>query len=253
MNAGFLLKKAVSFFLMPLPFGMLLLAIGLFWLYKNRTKTARRFIASGIVWLFVFSYDPLANAMLYPLEHRYPALLKPDSHTRYIYVLGCEHQHDPSLPITSQVKREALVRISEGIRLFHALDGNATLIVSGAKGIFDPVPHAQMAQKLAEALGIPKEKIKLVPNAVDTEEEAQAAKAIAGDAPIALVSSAYHLPRAAKWFMKYGVHFTPVPTYHQASIKHPNYFAFFSTSALQKSTIVFHELFGMLWQKIQSP
>jgi uncharacterized SAM-binding protein YcdF (DUF218 family) len=251
VSAGFLLKKAVSFFLMPLPFGMLLLAVGLFYLYRNRTQTARRFIAGGVIWLFVFSYDPLANAMLYPLEHHYPALLHPNKDIHYIYVLGGGHQSDPTLPITSQVKRESLVRLDEGIRLFHALDGNAVLIVSGAHGIFDPVPHAKMAQKLAMALGIPREKIKLVPTATDTEDEAKAAKAIAEDAPIALVSSAYHLPRAAKWFAKYGVHFTPAPTYHQASLKHPNYLAFFSVEALQKSTIVFHELLGMLWQKIK--
>ena len=35
------------------------------------------------------------------------------------------------------------------------------------------------------------------------------------------------------------------------SLEHPNYTDFFSSDALMKSRIVFHELLGLVWQKIK--
>jgi hypothetical protein len=54
-----------------------------------------------------------------------------------------------------------------------------------------------------------------------------------------------------KFFKAAKLHTIPAPTCHRASIAHPDYFSIFSVKALEKSTIVFHELIGMLWQKIK--
>jgi uncharacterized SAM-binding protein YcdF (DUF218 family) len=248
---GFILKKLVSIFLTPLSIGILITAAGLYLLYRHKTVPARRLILAGILWLFLFSYGPVANFLLYQLEHRYPTLSTPSDGIAYIYVLGYGHTTDPTLPITSQVDKEAVVRLAEGIRLYHQRQGKAKLIVSGYSGLFEPTPHALMQQRLAQALGIPETDIITVPEAKDTEEEAQAAKKLTQGKPFALVSSAYHLPRAMKFFKAAKLHVIPAPTYHQAGIAHPDYFSIFSVAALKKSTMVFHELIGMLWQKIK--
>jgi len=248
---GFILKKLVSIFLTPLSIGILIVSAGLYLLFRHKTIPARRLILAGILWLFLFSYGPVANLLLYQLEHRYPTLSTPSDRIAYIYVLGYGHSTDAALPITSQVDKEAVVRLTEGIRLYHKCQGKAKLIVSGYSGLFDPVPHALMQQRLAQALGIPQTDIITVPEAKDTEEEAQAAKKLTQGQPFALVSSAYHLPRAMKFFEAAKLHAIPAPTYHQASITHPDYFSIFSVTALEKSTMVFHELIGMLWQKIK--
>ena len=251
MTFGLLLKKAVSFFLMPLPFGMMLLLLGVWRLYQNRTAAARRFLLASIAWISLFSYAPFANLLLYPLEHRYKALLAVPQDAAYIYVLGYGHHTDTSLPITSQVDKEAVVRLAEGIRLYHALHGKAKLILSGYSGLYDPNTHAIMQQKLAHALGIPKKTIILVPKATDTEEEAQAAKRITEFKPVILVTSAYHMPRAVMWFEHLGLYPYLAPTYHLASLSHPHYLNVFSADALKKSTIAIHEYLGILWQKIK--
>ncbi|SFV89801.1 Membrane Protein Functionally coupled to the MukBEF Chromosome Partitioning Mechanism [hydrothermal vent metagenome] len=251
MSIGFWLKKFIAFWMMPLSIGMLLLAVAYWKLKQGKTLIARNFLLASLLWIALFSYDPFANLLLYPLEHRYKALLHPPQHIAYIYVLGGGHHSDANLPITSQIIPESVVRTNEGIRLYHALHGKAKLIVSGYHDMFEPNSHAAMAQQLALSLGIPKEDIILVPTAADTEDEAKAAKRIAKSQPVALVTSAYHMPRAAHWFKKTGVTFYPAPTYHLAATQHPHYLWFFNANALKKLTIAIHEYLGILWQKIK--
>jgi len=248
---GFLLKKTVSTFLMPLSLGIVLLTIGLFYLFKSQRKRGRFFVTLGVVWLTLFSYPPLANTLLYPLEHRYPSLIQAPQKVRYIYVLGYGHTTDATLPITSQLEEEAVVRLSEGIRLYRQLQGKAKLILSGYSGLYDPTSHARMQQRLARALGVAAEDIILENSPKDTQEEALAAKRVVGNEALILVTSAYHMPRAMRWFEKVDLHPLPAPTYHQASLKHVHYFDIFSICALKKSTIVFHEYLGMVWQALK--
>jgi uncharacterized SAM-binding protein YcdF (DUF218 family) len=108
-----------------------------------------------------------------------------------------------------------------------------------------------MQQRLALALGVKKEKTILSPEPRDTEEEAIAAKKLLGDRPFILVTSASHMARAMKFFHKEGLDPIAAPTNHLASIQYPDYIKFFSSEALEKSRIVFHELLGLVWQKIK--
>ncbi len=237
--------------MMPLSIGVLLLGVAYWQLRRGGHAAARYLLLASALWIILFSYDPFANWLLYPLEHRYKALLHPPQTIAYIYILGGGHHSDPTLPVTSQIIPESVVRTNEGVRLYHALHGKAKLIVSGYGGFVDPNPHAKMAQRLAQALGVPKEDIIPVPSATDTEDEANVAKRIAEERPVALVTSAYHIPRALNWFKKAGVASIPAPTYHLATLQHLNYLGFFSANALKKSTIAMHEYLGLLWQKIK--
>ena len=108
-----------------------------------------------------------------------------------------------------------------------------------------------MQKKLALALGVKKENIHLEPTPKDTQDEARAAKKYIGDRPFIVVTSASHMKRALKFFYKEGLTPLPAPTNHLANIRHPNYTGLFSISALRKSNLVWHEMLGLLWQKIK--
>ena len=248
---GFLLKKIVSTFLMPLPIAVLLILLGLYFLLKKQSKRAAYTLLFSVVWIFVFSYAPIANAMLYQIESSYPTLKKAPKNTAYIYLLGGGHTHDETLPITSQVSNEAVVRLTESIRLYQQLEKKPKIIVSGYKGYTSDTSHAVMQNRLAQALGIPKTDLIISPEPKDTEEEAINAKRIIGDQAMILVTSAYHMKRSMQWFEKQGLHPSAAPTFHQASHKNQNYTDIFSAIALTKSRVVFHEILGMLWQKIK--
>jgi len=247
----FYLKKIISMFLMPLPLGIAFIMLGLYFLYRNKTAKAKFTLTLSIVWLFIFSYPPVANTLLYSVESHYPTLHKAPQNIKYIYVLGNGHTTDETLPITSQVSETAVVRLNEGIRLYRQLNNNAKIIVSGYHGLYDTTEHAVMQKKLAVSLGVDENDLILHLGTRDTQEEARAGKMLLKDEQFILVTSASHMTRALKFFKQEGLSPIPAPTNHLASIKHPHYTDFFSSHALMKSRIVFHEVLGMLWQKFR--
>jgi uncharacterized SAM-binding protein YcdF (DUF218 family) len=247
----FILKKIVSMFLMPLPLGVAFIILALLFLYSNKLQKAKLTLMVSIVWFFLFSYSPFVNMILHNIESTYPTLHQAPKEMKYIYVLGGGHSTDETQPITSQVNEASVVRLSEGIRLYRQLHEHAKIIVSGYSGLYDPTPHAAMQKKLAIALGVKKEDILLCPNPRDTQEEAIAAKKLLGDEPFILVTSASHMPRAMNFFAQEGLTPIPAPTDHLGSLQYLDYADFFSSDTLVKSRIVFHEVLGLLWQKIK--
>jgi len=238
-------------FVMPFPIAMILFMIGLIYLYRNKLVKAKIALTISIVWILLISYSPLANTILYEYESVYPTLKTAPKEIKYIYVLGNGHHTDEAHPITSQVNETSSVRLNEAIRLYHQLDEKPTIIVSGYSGLYDPTPGAIMQEKLALALGIKKEKLHVEPKTKDTQEEAQAAKRYIGEEPFILVTSASHMKRALRFFQNEGLNPIPAPTNHLANIKHPNYTGFFSISALRKVNIIWHEILGLIWQKVK--
>lgn len=251
MELTFLLKKIVSLFIMPFSIGMLLLFIGIMLLFKNRRKKASLFLSFSFVWLFIISYSPFANAFLYPYEHTYPTLQQAPQNTAYIYVLGSGHHTDASQPITSQNSEVSSVRLNEAIRLYHQLKEKPTIIVSGYSGLYDPTSGAQIQKELAIALGVNADKLHLEPTPKDTQDEAEAAKKYIGNAPFILVTSASHMKRAMLFFKHEGLSPIPAPTNHLAHITHPHYGDIFDTDALRKTDMAWHEMLGLLWQKMK--
>ncbi len=247
----FILKKAVSIFLMPLSIGVLFIIFSLILLYTQKIKKAKWMLTLSILWFFLFSYAPFVNTLLHSLESIHPTLHTAPKDIRYIYVLGGGHHTDESLPITSQVVETSVVRLNEGIRHYLQLDRNAKIIVSGYHGLYDTTEHALMQQKLAISLGVDEQDIILHLGTRDTQEEAQAGKKLLRDEAFILVTSASHMTRAVKFFKHEGLNPIPAPTNHLASIQHPNYTDIFSEEALVKSRIVFHEVLGLIWQKIK--
>ena len=238
-------------FVMPLPMGLLLFLLGMVLLYRNKYVKAKILLTLSFVWIFIISYSPLVNQILYKYESVYPTLKTAPKNIQYIYVLGGGHHTDTSHPITSQVNEPSSIRLNEGIRLYQQLDEKPTIIVSGYSGLFDPTPGAVMQKKLALALGVNEKKLHIEPTPKDTQDEARAAKRYLGDAPFIVVTSASHMHRALKFFENEGLYPIPAPTNHLATIKHPNYSALFSVTALRKSSIIWHEILGQLWQKIK--
>jgi uncharacterized SAM-binding protein YcdF (DUF218 family) len=251
MELTFLLKKIITMFIMPFPIAILLFIFGIVLFYKHKYSKAKIVLTTGMVWLFLISYSPLVNSILYRYEVTYPALKTAPRNIKYIYVLGGGNHTDEALPITSQVVEASVVRITEAIRLYHQLNEKPIIIVSGYNGLHDPTPGAVMQERLALALGVKKDKLHMEPTPKDTQDEAVAAKKYIGDDPFILVTSASHMKRAMKFFENEGLHPLAAPTNHLANIKYPNYNGFFSVTALRKTNVVWHEILGLIWQKIK--
>ncbi|MEI6862252.1 MAG: ElyC/SanA/YdcF family protein [Verrucomicrobiota bacterium] len=255
---GFFFKKLVGYLLMPVPFatGLILAGFALR-LLKRAPRVRRWLVAAGAGWLVLMGNNGVANLLVRPLERQFPAVPElvasmpvpvPLAACRLVVVLGSGHTDSPALSANNQLSPSGLARITEGVRLLRALP-DAKLAVSGPARPGQPT-HAEVLARAAVALGVARERIVLIDTARDTEDEAAAVKMISARAPVALVTSAWHLPRATALFRHQGVDVLPCPADFSATAQ-PNEgpwpFLTWDASALQRSTWAVRERIGWLW------
>ena len=253
----FWLKKFVSFWLMPLPACMTLLVAGLVLTRSaKRAKLGRALLIAATTLLLLFSNKVVSQWLIKPLETRYAPMPElrdgtppppPLAACRYVVVLGGGHSDTPWLPSTLKLSTSSLSRITEAVRLLRVLP-EAKLLLSGPPVGLNP-SHATVLAQAAQTLGVARERILYIDNARDTEDESNAVTKLAGDAPVALVTSAWHMPRSAALFRHAGVNTLPCPADFKGQ---PNVDFRFSdldwdNESLDRSTCAVRERIGYLW------
>lgn len=242
---------------MPVPLCLTLLIIGTVLLcFTRRARLGRGLLIFGIILLTLFSNKLVSYALLRPLEATFPPIpefvadapLSPAlARCRYVVVLGGGHSDSPGFSANNQLSSSALARIVEGIRILRALP-EARLITSGP-GEVGLTTHAATLARVATEFGIARGRIILTETGRDTEEESQNVRALVGDAPIALVTTAWHLPRATGLFRRAGMDVLPCPTDHLArpGKKFSWGEADWDTASLERSTAAVRERLGYAW------
>ena len=233
MEIGFIIKKALSAIVMPLPIGLIIGIIGLLYLYEEHHTKAKIFLTISIIWIAIISYAPFTNMLLHPLENSYKRLKEIPKDTKYILLLGGDKES----------------RAWEALRLYHKIP-NAKIITSGYAPFGGKVPSAVLTSIFLQKVGVKKEDIIMQPKPKTTEEEAIEIKNHLREKPFILVTSAYHMPRAMKLFEKYGLHPIPAPT----DFKIKGYDSPLSTpkgKKLLQTDQAWHEYIGMLWNSLR--
>lgn len=251
MELGFILKKLISMWLMPLPFCCLLIIFGLVVSYW-RSHIGRAIAFAGVALLMLFSWQPFANTVLYPLENQSPTfdITQP---VDAIVVLGNCHQVNENIPPMAQLCGSGLYRLMEGYRIWQA-NPEAELFLSGYAGD-ESRPYAEVVGEIALGLGVPKEKIRLFPTAQDTQQEAELTAPFLKNKRFALVTSASHMQRSLNWFKQQNINGQalepiPAPAYFAAQETSSNWKI--ETSALLKTERTWYELLGRAWAAIKS-
>jgi uncharacterized SAM-binding protein YcdF (DUF218 family) len=235
--------------LLPLPISLLAACLGLLFKLVGWRRLGQTLLFGGVALALAASYGPIANALLRPLEARYPAMLDAAALTSlppYIAVLGSGYSPRPGLPVTAALDAVAVVRLAEGVRLLLQLPG-AQLIVSGGPLRHEP-PIARGYALAAVALGVPAASIILLEQPTDTGAEIRALHARIGAAPVLLVTSAAHMPRAMALSRREGLQAIAAPTGNLTDASAPADFslALPSATSLRKSEVAFHEYVGLL-------
>lgn len=216
----FWLKKTLTFWLMPLPLGLALLAVGLLLIrWTPRRRLGRALVIAAVTLLLLASNRFVAYSLVRPLETRFPAM--PEfagaapanlAACGFVVVLGGGNHRTPGLAASNLLSTSALSRLVEGVRILRVLPG-AKLIVTGPGAPSAPQEptHAAMLGRAAVGLGVAPERILFIDTARDTEEESQAVHQLAHDTPVALVTSAWHMRRTVALFRSARVTAVPCP------------------------------------------
>jgi uncharacterized SAM-binding protein YcdF (DUF218 family) len=211
----FVLSKTFGFFAIP---SNLAVSLGLFGLLLLPTRFARagwRLVVASLAILAILGLSPLGNALIIPLEQRFPpwdaARGTPDG----IIVLGGAIAPDISAARNDAALNEAAERMTAVPELARRYP-DARILFSGGSGalIYDEGNEAEFALRLFESLGIARGRILLEDRSRNTVENALFSKAIAqpkGGERWLLVTSAYHMPRAIGIFRKAGFAVEPFP------------------------------------------
>ena len=210
----FPLSKILGFFAIPSNLVVSIGILGLLLLPTRFARAGRTLALASLIVLAILGFSPVGNALIIPLEERFPRWDATRAAPDGIIVLGGAISPDVSSARGEVALNEAAERLTVVAELARRyLD--ARIVFSGGSGalIYDEGAEAPLALRLLESLGIPRARITLEDRSRNTVENAVLSKAIAQPKPgerWLLVTSAHHLPRAVGVFRKAGF---PVEAY----------------------------------------
>ena len=210
----FVLSKVAGFFLMP---SNLLLLVGVFGAVLLATRFARagrRILVGAVIGIAVVGLSPLGNALILPLENRFPAWDPVRGAPHGIVVLGGALDGIVSSARGSLSFNEAGERLTETVALARRYP-QARVLFTGGSGtlIVDAMPEAVMARQFFADMGLASERLLLEGDSRNTSENAIFSKRLANPQPgerWLLVTSAFHMPRSIGIFRREGF---PVEAY----------------------------------------
>jgi len=211
----FPLSKVLGFFAIPSNLVISIGVLGLLLLPTRFARTGRALAFASLTVLAVLGLSPIGNALIIPLEERFPpwdaARGAPDG----IIVLGGAISPDVSAARDEVALNEAAERLTVAAELARRYP-DARILLSGGSAalIYDEGAEALLTLRLLQDLGIARARILLEDRSRNTVENAVFSKAIAqpksGERWL-LVTSAHHLPRAVGVFRKVGFPVEPYP------------------------------------------
>lgn len=255
----FLLKKILSMWLMPLPFCLTLMVIGLWLVWSSKQiNLGRFFLTCGVILLLLFSNRFVSNGLIRKLEWTYPPVPELVGGAtlpheligcRWVVVLGGGHRDSPQLAAVNRLSASSRSRLTEGLRLLSVLPA-AKLVVTGGGAPHRP-SHADVQAEAAVSLGVSADRIMRLDAPRDTEEEGVALSELLGEEPFALVTSAWHLRRAVALMRHHGLQPIPVPCDYITRPAQPLTWTDFlwDTESLGRSTWAVYERLGFAWAR----
>ena len=200
----FILSKILGFFAAPSNLFISVGVLGLLLLLTRFTRLASWLIVTSLVLLAIAGLSPLGNALILPLEDRFPPWDPSRGAPDGIVVLGGAISPGVSDARDSVALDEAAERITATAELARRYP-NARIIFSGGSGsLLDREgPEAPFAVRELLALGVAHDRITAEEQSRNTIENAAYSRLLANPKPgerWLLVTSAYHMPRAMAAF-----------------------------------------------------
>jgi uncharacterized SAM-binding protein YcdF (DUF218 family) len=243
----FHLKKLLSAMVLP-PFGIVLLALLGLGLMRWHHRRGQYFILFSLALLTALSLPVVADALMHSLEIYPPVSKEALSKAQAIVILGADDYPEAPEYGGDTVGRETLERLRYGARLQR--ETRLPILVTGGAP-YGTTPGALTMKTVIEEDF--RGSVQWVENASnDTAENARYSARMlyaAGITHIALVSHAWHLPRAVALFERQGLQVVPAPTGFATSA--PSLWSQLlpSGDAFARSREALHEWLGLVVQR----
>ena len=215
----FILSKIVGFFWIPSNLLVLIGLAGIVLLPTRFLRTGRRLLVVGVILIAVIGALPFGNALILPLEARFPQWDLAQEAPSGIIVLGGTINPKLSVARNQVSLGEAAERITSAVELARKYPA-ARIVFSGGYGDRLGMTESDLAAHLAENLGVPRERIALETHSRNTAENAAFTKRLIAPRPgerWLLITSAMHMPRAIGSFYKVGFPVEAYPVDYQTA------------------------------------
>ena len=204
----FVLAKILGFFAAPSNVLVSLGILGVLLMATRFARSGRRLAVFSLIGLAIAGWSPLGNALILPLEERFPPWDGSRGAPTGIISLGGALDTVVSPGRNEVALNEAAERMTAMAELARRYP-QARIVFSGGSGrlIFDGVSEASLAARLFESFGIAKERITLEDKSRDTLENARFTRELVQPRPgerWLLVTSAHHMPRSVGLFRSEG-------------------------------------------------
>src|ERR1700704_5575629 len=204
----FILSKVLGFFAIPSNLVIVLGLLGVLLLATRLARIGRRLMVASLIALALIGLSPLGNALIIPLEQRFPPWDDSRGAPDGIVVLGGGITPDVSAARNEVALNEAAERVTATVALARRYP-DARIVYSGGTGalIYRGGSEAASAVRIFESLGIPHARIVAEEQSRNTVENAVFSMLLAMPQPgerWLLVTSAYHMPRAMGIFHRAG-------------------------------------------------
>jgi uncharacterized SAM-binding protein YcdF (DUF218 family) len=204
----FILSKILGFFALPSNLIIAVGLVGLVLLCTRFTRLASWLVVTSLVLIALFGLSPLGNALILPLEQRFPPWDASRGPPDGIVILGGSISPDVSAARGEVALDEAAERITVAAELARRYP-DARLLFSGGSNalIFSEGTEAEFAVRVLEDLGVAPERITAEDRSRNTIENAVFSRRLADPKPgqrWLLLTSAYHMPRSMAAFRAAG-------------------------------------------------
>jgi uncharacterized SAM-binding protein YcdF (DUF218 family) len=208
----FVTQKIILRLIYPVCFSLILGFVGLL-LWRKRALSFLA-LSLALIVMLAASIPVTGLILLRTLESKAGSYADPDDlaaeNVRFIVVLSGGFRRG-ELTAADHLG-ETVLRVIEAVRLWRRMPDSKLVLTGGV------IPGLNSEKSLAEALadaarnmGVPGEVMVLEDKSWTTEDQAKMCAPIVGERPFALVTSAYHMPRAILLFRRAGLSPIPAP------------------------------------------
>ena len=220
---SFIALKFLSYLASPMGVFVAGLVVGAVLALLRFRRLARLIAGLALAQFIFFSLGAVSNALLQPLEDeaRAEAAAAPACCYDAILVLG--GSIGPAMPPLRPDPQlfDSFDRVWHAARLFHRGVAPRVIVSGGSyaveSGQAPPTQTEAVAMRqFLVALGVPEDRIVMEGKSVNTIGNMRETRALVGTARVALVTSAFHMPRALRLAREAGLNAAAFPTDWQA-------------------------------------